>query len=150
MADLRGRLDPITVVIPRDELMALRSAARSIRDGIAEDYERFRHESREKVDMARRRAAELADLDVLLGQLGDNEDRDREVTGDYDTVHGVACNALMGTIEDLAVAGGMYWRHEGRLGDVERRIDNARRYVTLLRAVEQAADEVRGDDDDRP
>lgn len=73
----RSRDDgPITVAIPIEAVLAVRSSARMSRDGISDDYEGYRHKGREYEDLARRRAAEVAELDELLRQLGDTEDQE--------------------------------------------------------------------------
>lgn len=94
MARQRRGVGPISVVIPMDAVLAVRSSARMSRDGISDDYEGYRHKGREYEDLARRRAAEIAELDDLLGQLGDSDDRERLVSGDYKTLHDVAGDVL--------------------------------------------------------
>jgi hypothetical protein len=142
----RRNVGAITIQLPIDAVLAVRSSAQMSRDGISDDYEGYRHKGRDYEDMARRRAGEMADLDALLGQLGDDEEQGREVTGDYDTLHGVLGDVLMDTIRELAVTAGNYWRHEGSIGDIDRQIAAVQRRVVLLREAEDAADERRADD----
>ena len=123
-----------------DAVLAVRSAAQMSRDGISDDYEGYRHKGREYEDLARRRQAEIAQLDQLLAQLGDTEDRDRKITSSYETVHGVVGDTLMNAIQQLAVAAGTYWRHERPIGDIDRQITLVQEHVALLRHVEHAAD----------
>jgi hypothetical protein len=139
---------PVTVSVPIDAVLAVRSSAQMSRDGISDDYEGYRHKGRDYEDMARRRAGEMAELDELLGQLGDDEEQGREITGDYDTLHGVLGDVLMDAIRELAVTAGTYWRHEGSLGDVDRQIAYVQARVLLLREAERAADERRAADDE--
>jgi SHS2 domain-containing protein len=146
-------IGPITIEVPIDAVLAVRSSARMSRDGISDDYEGYRHKGRDYEDMARRRAAEMADLDVVLGQLGDDDEQEREVTAGYDTLHGILGDVLMEAVQRLAVEVGRYWRVEGSLGDVDRQIAVIQERVALLREAERAADERRaserddGDDD---
>jgi hypothetical protein len=91
----RRAFGPINVVISMDAVLAVRSAARMSRDGISDDYEGYRHKGREYEDLARRRGSEIAELDDLLAQLGDTDDRERLVSGEYETLHGVAGDVLL-------------------------------------------------------
>jgi hypothetical protein len=142
----RRDVGSITVAIPMDAVLAVRSSARMSRDGISDDYEGYRHKGRDYEDLARRRAAEIAELDDLLAQLGDDEEQAREITGDYDTLHGVLGDVLLEAIRHLAVKAGDYWRHDGPISDIDRQIAEVQERVQLLRRIEGAADERRASD----
>lgn len=144
----RRGVGTVSLVIPMDAVLAVRSSAQMSRDGISDDYEGYRHKGREYEDMARRRAAEVAELDALLGQLGDDEEQQREFAGDYDTVYGVVGDVLMEAIRELAVTAGNCWRHDGSIGDIDRQIAIVQERVLLLREVERAADERRANDEE--
>ena len=58
MSSERRDVGPVTVVIPIDAVLAVRSSAQMSRDGISDDYEGYRHKGRDYEDMARRRAGE--------------------------------------------------------------------------------------------
>lgn len=146
MSSDRCGLGPITMTIPIDAVLAVRSSAETSRHGIADDYEGYRHKGREFEDLARRRSAELAALDELLGQLGDDEEQARRVTADYATLHGVLGDVLMEAIRELAVTAGTYWRHEGTIAAIDRQIADIQEHVLLLREAERAADERRTSD----
>jgi hypothetical protein len=148
VARQRRGVGPVSVVIPMDAVLAVRSSARMSRDGISDDYEGYRHKGREYEDLARRRAAEIAQLDDLLGQLGDTDDRERLVSGDYETLHGVAGDVLLEEVRCLAVAAGVYWRHEGPISDIDRQIAMVQERVELMREIERVADEHRAEEEE--
>ncbi len=147
MARQQRGVGPISVVIPMDAVLAVRSSARMSRDGISDDYEGYRHKGREYEDLARRRAAEIAKLDELLDQLGDTDDRERLVSGEYETLHGVAGDVLLEDIRRLAVAAGVYWRHEGPISDIDRQIAAVQDRLELMREIERIADEPRAEEE---
>jgi len=147
-ADTSSGIGTVTVTVPIDLVLAVRSSAQMSRDGISDDYEGDRHKGRRYEDLARRRAVEIAELDRLLGQLGEDEGQGREVAGDYETLHGVVGDTLMEAIEELKVVVGTCWRHEEPVATVDRQMDVVRERVELLREVERAADEIRDRDRD--
>lgn len=149
MAERRD-VGTITIQLPIDAVLAVRSSAEMSRAGISDDYEGYRHKGRDYEDMARRRAAEIVELDDILRQLGDDDDQARKVTADYDQLHGLVGDVLMGAIQDLRFAAGAYWRHEESIGEIDRHITTVNNHIALLREVEAAADERRASDPPPP